>query len=383
MFWGIQNEIQIGGERAEVRRVVKELNELTKKEDPTRLTAQAHTSFIDISDDYNKISDIVGYNKYYGWYGSSTEYFSEWIDKFHSTNPGVSLCISEYGAEGLVQYHSDTPQVRDYTEEYHALYHEKVWKIFESKPFLMGTYVWNMFDFAANVRDEAGVKGRNNKGLVTYDRKIKKDAFYMYKAHWSDEKFIHITSKRFVDRAEDKINIKIYSNCHDVTLFVNGKEYESKSADEKVFIFENIHLQEGQNTVKAVSREASLEDIAMFNKVAEPNSSYNSPEDGVGQAAANWFQMLDLSDVVVKEIEITDDVYSTRCTFGELKENAEAHEVLREYLGEYDKASVFNMKKGMTIDQVSEIAKDVYNEKLMYMLNEKLTKIKKDVKVTK
>ena len=91
--------------------------------------------------------------------------------------------------------------MKDYTEEYHALFHETVWKIFSKRPYLWSTYVWNMFDFGANIRDEGGVKGRNNKGLITYDRKIKKDAFYMYKANWSDEKFVHITSKRFVDRA--------------------------------------------------------------------------------------------------------------------------------------------------------------------------------------
>ncbi|GIP16155.1 beta-galactosidase [Paenibacillus montaniterrae] len=379
MFWGVQNEIQIGGERAEARRLVKELNDLAKKVDPTRLTTMAHTSFVEITDDYNFISDIVGYNKYYGWYGSQPEYFSEWIDEFHETNPGVSLCISEYGAEGLVQYHSSTPQVRDYTEEYHALFHERVWKIFEQKPFLMGTYVWNMFDFAANVRDEAGVKGRNNKGLVTYDRKIKKDAFYMYKAHWSDEKFVHITSKRFVDRVEDAIAIKIYSNCTEVTLYVNGQEHGSAKSDDKVFIFENVRLQEGTTTIKAVSSQSNiiLEDVAVFNKVAEPNPSYTSPEDGIGTAAANWFNMPDLSDVEVKEIQITDDVYSTRCSFGELKENKEADAVLREYLGDYDGHPMFGMKRQMTIDQVSKISRDIYNDKLLYLLNEKLTKIKK------
>jgi len=379
MFWGVQNEIQIGGERPEARRLVKELNELTKQEDPTRLTTMAHTSFVEITDDYNFISDIVGYNKYYGWYGSTPEYFSEWIDEFHKTNPGVNLCISEYGAEGIVQYHSSTPQVRDYSEEYHALFHEKVWKVFEKKPFLTGTYVWNMFDFAANVRDEGGVKGRNNKGLVTYDRKIRKDAFYMYKAHWSDEKFVHIASKRFVDRPEDTINIKIYTNCQNVTLYVNGTEIGTAKSDDKVIVFEDVPMQEGTNVVKAVSShsDAVFEDVAVFNKVAEPNPSYKSPEDGIGTAAANWFQMPDFSDVEVKEIVIADDVYSTRCSFGELKENKEADAVLREYLGDYDGHPMFGMKQRMTIDQVAKIAKDVYHDKLMYKLNEKLTKIKK------
>lgn len=379
MFWGIQNEIQIGGERTEVRKLVKELNELTKKEDPTRLTTMANVMFVEDTDEYNYITDVVGSNRYYGWYTGEAEDFADWIDGFHQTNPGVGLCIAEYGAEGIVQYHSNNPKVKDYTEEYHALYHEKVWKIFETRPFLWATYVWNMFDFGANIRDEGGVKGRNNKGLVTYDRKIKKDAFYMYKAHWSEEKFVHITSKRFVDRAEDKINIKVYSNCNEVTLYVNGKEMESKVDDGRIFIFEDIVIHEGINVIKAISKvnDAVLEDVASFNKVSQPNTSYEAPDEGKGEAVANWFQMPDFSEVVVEKLQITDDVYSTRCSFGEIMINKEADAVLRKYLGEYDGHPMFAMTQKMTIDQISALARDIYTEKLMYMLNKELTNIKK------
>lgn len=381
MFWGIQNEIQIGGERPEVRKLVKELNDLTKKEDPTRLSTMANVMFIGDTDEYNYITDVVGYNKYYGWYVGKAEDFSEWIDSYHKTNPKVSLCISEYGAEGIVQYHSSNPQIKDYTEEYHALYHEKVWKIFKKRPFLWATYVWNMFDFGANIRDEGGVKGRNNKGLVSYDRKIKKDAFYMYKAHWSDEKFVHITSKRFVDRIEDRIQIKVYSNCDEVTLYVNGKVLESKISDDKTFIFEQVELHEGINEVKAVGIHEGemLEDTARFNKVSKPNASYNAPKEdkGEGEAVVNWFQMPDFSDTSVEELEITDDVYSTRCTFGEIMRNEEAAAVIKKYLPKLINHPMFAMQQGMTIDLVSTMAGDVFTEKFMYILNKELTKIKK------
>jgi beta-galactosidase len=379
MFWGIQNEIQIGGERPEVRKLVKELNELTKNEDHTRLTTMANVMFVEDTDEYNYITDVVGSNRYYGWYTGEAGDFADWIDGFHQTNPEVGLCIAEYGAEGIVQYHSNNPKVKDYTEEYHALYHEKVWKIFETRPFLWATYVWNMFDFGANIRDEGGVKGRNNKGLVTYDRKIKKDAFYMYKAHWSEEKFLHITSKRFVDRAEDKINIKVYSNCNEVTLYVNGKEMESKIDDGRIFIFEDIVINEGINVIKAISKveDAVLEDVASFNKVSHPNTSYEAPDEGKGEAVANWFQMPDFSEVVVEKLQITDDVYSTRCSFGEIMKNKEADAVLRKYLGEYDGHPMFAMTQKMTIDQLSTLARDFYTDKLIYMLNKELTKIKK------
>ncbi|MEH7492014.1 glycoside hydrolase family 2 protein [Neobacillus niacini] len=379
MFWGIQNEIQIGGDRPEVRRLVKELNELTKQEDPTRLSTMANVAFVGEKDEYNFITDIIGYNLYFGWYTGKPEDFGEWIDSYHKTNPKVALGISEYGVEGIVEYHNNDPKVKDYSEEYHALCHEKIWKIFETRPFLWGTYVWNMFDFGANIRDEGGIKGRNNKGLVTYDRRIKKDAFYMYKAHWSDEKFVHITSKRFVDRADESIILKIYSNCQEVTLYVNGKELESKVSSDKVFIFDNISLQEGMNAVRAVGRQkgAVLEDTAFFNKVAEPNTSYEAPDEGKGEAAENWFQMPDFDDVEIEEIEITDDVYSTRCTFGDLVKNEEAKAVLRKYMGKLDEHPSFSMTVGMTVEQVSYMAKEIYTEKMMYMLNKDLTRIKK------
>ncbi|RBW70064.1 glycoside hydrolase family 2 protein [Bacillus taeanensis] len=378
MFWGVQNEIQIGGDTPALRKLVKELNELTKKEDPTRLTTMANVMFVPDDDEYNYTTDTVGYNKYYGWYQGKAEDFAPWLDGFHKKNPNVSLCISEYGAEGIIQYHTNDPKVKDYTEEYHTLYHEKVWNIFAERPFLWATYVWNMFDFGANIRDEGGVKGRNNKGLITYDRKIKKDAFYMYKANWSDEKFVHITSKRFVDRADRTISVKAYSNCEELTLYVNGKEYETKTGS-KAFTFENVELQDGINEIKVAAKQdgVELQDTAFFNKVAEPNKSYEAPEEGKGGVVANWFQMPELGDVEVEEIEITDDVYSTRSTFGELVENDETNAILEKYLGNFSEHPMFGMAQAMTIDMIASMADDLFDEKLMYSLNKELTKIKK------
>jgi len=380
MFWGVQNEIQIDGERPEVRKLVKELNELTKKEDPTRLTTMANVLFVPDTDEYNYITDVVGYNKYYGWYVGKAEDFAPWLDSFHSTNPHRALCISEYGAEGIIEYHTGDPKVKDYTEEYHALFHETVWKTFEARPFLWATYVWNMFDFGANIRDEGGVKGRNNKGLVTYDRKIRKDAFYMYKAHWSEEKFVHITGKRYLDRDEDSITVKVYSNCGEVTLFVNGLEQETKSAD-KIFLFGNVRLKEGINEVKAVSNNegAIIKEAGWFKKVSEPNPSYRAPEAETGGLVSNWFQMpvFDDQDEEEGEFKITDDVYSTRCTFKELLENKEAKAVLFKYLGDFTENPSISMAMGMPVDVVAAMGVEVFTEKLMKKLNRELTKIKK------
>jgi beta-galactosidase len=380
MFWGIQNEIQIGGDRPEVRKLVKELNELTKKEDPTRLTTMANVMFVQDKDEYNYTTDIIGYNKYYGWYQGKTEDFAPWLDQFHQTNPQVKLGISEYGAEGILQYHTNDPKVKDYSEEYHALYHETVWKIFSARPYLWATYVWNMFDFGANIRDEGGVKGRNNKGLVAYDRKIKKDAFYMYKANWSDEKFVHITSKRFVERADDQITVKVYSNCDEVTLYANGVELGSKTSDDHVFIFENVQLQTGINEIKAVSNQEAVtyKDRAQFIKVAQVNSSYTAPEAETGGLVSNWFQMPDLGDVEIEDIVITDDVYSTRNTLGELLENKETRKVIEKYLvGFSEDHPMFGMAQGMPIDVLASMAEEMFTDKMMYTLNKELTKIKK------
>jgi len=381
MFWGIQNEIQISGERPELRKLVNELNELTKKEDSTRLTTMANVMFVEDDDPYNYVTDIVGYNKYYGWYQGKTEDFAGWLDGFHKTNPNVKLGISEYGAEGILQYHSNNPKVKDYSEEYHTLFHETVWKIFEKRPYLWSTYVWNMFDFGANIRDEGGVKGRNNKGLITYDRKIKKDAFYMYKAHWSDEKFIHITSKRFVDRVDDAITVKVYSNCNEVTLYVNGVEVSTKATDDKIFIFENIALHDGINEIKVISNQdgVTFKDAATFNKVSQFNPSYVAPEAETGGMAANWFEMpdIDLGEVEVEELEITANVYSTRCSLNEILKNEEAKAVITKYLGNVSENSTLGMMMGVKIDTIATMAEDILTNKLLYTINKELIKIKK------
>lgn len=379
IFWGIQNEIQIGGERPEVRKLVKELHALTKQEDPTRLTTMANVLFVSEEDEFNRMTDVIGYNKYYGWYHGKTDDFAPWLDKFHQINPDVPLCISEYGAEGIFQYHSSDPKVKDYTEEYHALFHEQTWKIFESKPYLWATYVWNMFDFGANIRDEGGVKGRNNKGLITYDRKIKKDAFYMYKAHWSEEKFVHITSKRFIDRHEDKIHVKVYSNCSKVALYVNGQLYDTITDDEKIFIYDNVPLTEGVNEIRAVAVEGETQfvDQAKFHKVDKPNPSYEAPVEDKGEEVANWFQMPELEGEI-EQLDITDDVYSTRCTFKELFEHPDAAAVLRKYLGEdFQDRPTYSMTQGFKIDTLAEMAPDHFTEQLLYVLNKELTQIKK------
>jgi len=187
-------------------------------------------------------------------------------------HPNRAVGLSEYGCDG---WHSNTPECKDYTEEYQAEYHEHMAKLLAERPEIWGSYVWNMFDFGCDMRDEGGVKGRNNKGLVTIDRKIKKDAFYVYKAYWSDEKFVHIASKRFAIRSDEKINIKIYSNMEKIRLFVNG-EYLGEKEGKKIFIFENVSLDMGANYIKAVgiSDDEEISDRTTFIREEKPFAGY-------------------------------------------------------------------------------------------------------------
>ena len=385
LFWGIQNEIQIGSRNEkEVRQVVRELNELTKKEDPTRLTTMANVFIVKDTDEYNYLTDVIGYNKYYGWYNGEAEDFAPWLDNFHETNPNTSLCVSEYGAEGIIEYHSDEPIVNDYTEEYHALYHEKVWKIFEERSYLWATYVWNMFDFAANVRDEGGVKGRNNKGLVTYDRKVKKDAFFMYKAHWSKDPFVHLAGKRYVERASDQIDLKVYTNCEQVTLYVNGVKIETQSAANRIVVLKDVALTDGLNHLKveAYSGDSVFVDQAWIEKVAEENLSYKAPVEDDNEMVANWFDMPELDDEVVGEVEIPEGVYSSRETLENLIENEKTKDIVISILGDLTKIPMYGMMKGFKLDVLASMADEegdnsLFSESRINRLNRELVKIKK------
>ena len=386
LFWGIQNEIQIGSKNEkEVRQVVRELNELTKKEDPTRLTTMANVFIVEDTDEYNYLTDVVGYNKYYGWYNGKAEDFAPWLDSFHETNPNTSLCISEYGAEGIIEYHSDEPIVKDYTEEYHALYHEKVWKIFEERSYLWATYVWNMFDFAANVRDEGGVKGRNNKGLVTYDRKVKKDAFFMYKAHWSNDPFVHLAGKRYVERASDKIALKVYTNCEQVTLYVNGVKVGTQSAANRIVVLKDVALTEGSNHLKVIAHvgDTTFVDQAWFEKVAEANLSYKAPVDDANEMVANWFDIPELDDERVEEVEIPEGVFSSRETLENLMENDKTKEIVTSILGDLTKIPMYGMMKGFKLEVLASMAEEeddgnsLFGEWRINRLNRELVKIKK------
>ncbi len=285
VVWGLSNEITMQG--AKDPDLIKNhhiLNDLCHEMDKTRLTTMAVVSMCGMDETaYLSIPDTVSYNHYFGWYGGDTSMNGPWFDEFHAMHPNTPIGCSEYGCEAL-NWHTSNPMQGDYTEEYQAYYHEELIKQLFSRKYLWATHVWNMFDFGADARAEGGENGQNHKGLVTFDRKYKKDSFYAYKAWLSDEPFVHICSKRYVDRVEDVTKVTVYSNQKTVELFVNGESIGVKEAQDHFFYFDVKN--EGESKIVAVSGD--LKDESLIRKVEEFNEEYRLVEKGV---VLNWFDV--------------------------------------------------------------------------------------------
>ena len=283
VVWGLSNEISIGGSTADLLENHRLLNDLCHEMDPTRLTTIAAVSMCKLDDPYLLIPDVVSYNHYFGWYGGDTSMNGPWFDKFHAAHPNIPIGCSEYGCEAL-NWHTSDPRQGDYTEEYQAYYHEELIRQLFTRKYLWATHVWNMFDFGADARAEGGENGQNHKGLVTMDRKYKKDSFYAYKAWLSDEPFVHLCGKRYVDRVEDVTKITVYSNLPEVELFVNGKSLGKKAAEDHFFYFDVPNA--GRSQLKAVA--GAYTDESIINKVDVFNEDYRLKEEG---AILNWFDI--------------------------------------------------------------------------------------------
>ena len=284
--WGIANEITFGGEKPQLEANLRELDALCRRLDPDRLTTIAQVTMLRKESPLNFITDMLSYNHSFGWYLGTLEDNERWLDEFHAMYPDRPLGLSEYGCEGIISWHSATPTVRDYSEEYQALYHEHMARIIDERPWLWATHVWNMFDFGCDARNEGGVAGRNNKGLVTFDRSIRKDAFYLYKAYWSDEPFVHLCGRRFSRRTGSVARVKVYSNADSVTLLVNGKPFATKEG-RRIFEFDGIPL--SRHTF-ITARADGCTDSMTLQKVDSPEQSYILPKDTTtANIAANWF----------------------------------------------------------------------------------------------
>ena len=383
-FWGISNEILIGADREDLRQNLRDLNELAKAMDPSRLTTMAQVSMTPMDSEHNYITDVVSYNHYFGWYGGEVEDNGPWLDKFHAMHPDKCLGVSEYGAENILLWHSAEPENHDYTEEYANHYHQEMLKTFASRPYLWATHQWNCFDFAADARNEGGVIGRNNKGLITYDRKEKKDAFYVYKAWWNPEPMVFVSGGRFVNRAPEERDVIVYTNCDEVTLVVNGVDVETKKAVDHMITFENVTLNDGENTVTAYAGEVKANTITLCG-VAEHDYSYDLPD---GNQGANWFDDPKLVEMK-KAFKYPKDAYSIKDKMGALMDNPETAKILgglmesfmggNSLLGSMGQISeeMMGFMRNMRLSDGLKMAGDAVSMEMKLALNQALNQIKK------
>ena len=271
--WSLGNEI--GSASDDPHRELQDLAALAHGEDPTRPTIEATDTAA--RPEMNKIPDLLGWNIYPGWYHGAKENYGQRTRRppRHSRHGG--LCVSEYGAGANTAQHEQNPRQPKTTgqwhpEEWQAEVHEAAWAAMKQRPFVWGTFVWCMFDFAVSTRHEGGQPGLNDKGLVTRDRQTKKDAFYFYKANWSDEPVLYLTSRRFTERTNAVTDVKIYSNAKEPELFVNGVSVGKRSEGENgVFIWKNVALTPGENKISAQAQAGgkTLTDECIW-KVASP-----------------------------------------------------------------------------------------------------------------
>ena len=283
VVWGLSNEISIAGATPDLLENHHILNDMCHEMDKTRLTTMAVVSMCSMDDPYVRIPDTVSYNHYFGWYGGDTSMNGPWFDEFHKKYPNQPIGCSEYGCEAL-NWHTSNPTQGDYTEEYQAYYHEELIKQLFTRKYMWATHVWNMFDFGADARAEGGENGQNHKGLMTFDRKYKKDSFYAYKAWLNPEPMVHICGKRYVDRVEDVTKVTVYSNAPAVELFANGESLGVKEAADHFFYFDVPNV--GETTL--VAKAGELTDESFIRKVDTFNEDYRMKEVG---AILNWFDI--------------------------------------------------------------------------------------------
>ncbi len=379
-FWGISNEILIGGISEKLVENHKELNALCKELDPTRLTTIAHVSMTPVDSPVHGITDVESYNHYFGWYGGKMEDNGPWFDNFHKEHPEISLGVSEYGCEGIITYHGPNPACKDYSEEYQALYHEHMAKVLKERPWLWSSHVWNMFDFGCAARNEGGVAGRNNKGLVTMDRKTKKDSYYIYKAYWNKEPMVHLCGRRYAQRAGETTEIRVYSNQPIVSLFINGELEEVKSA-EKVFVF-TVALKDGFNNILAIAGECK--DSMTIEKVEKEPDIYVLPEvNERAEGVANWFKLVGDLDLKAP-MEFPEGKYNVRCKMEEIAKSPKAMEVTAKAVKlatNFDLSpgvGMWDMMKGMCPEDMTKMAGSMMPDGFVESLNAQLILIDKE-----
>ncbi len=370
--WGLSNEITASGTVDEdLLENHSLLNNLCHKLDSTRPTTMAHVFMLETDSPLIDIADIGSYNLYFGWYLGELEQNDRFFDAYHDKFPNRVIGFSEYGADANPQFQSAAPERGDYSESYQCVYHEHILDCIEARPYLWATHVWNLFDFAADGRDEGGKHGVNQKGLVTMDRKLKKDAFYLYKAAWSREPFVHLCGRRYVNRAEDVTEVKVYSNQGEVTLYVDGKPLEIRSG-KGIFSF-RVPIS-GEHTIGA--KAGDCVDTITIRKVEQPDPAYQFIQGG---GIVNWFDKEDFKP----------GYFSIKDTLGELLAHPGAGAIVGQLMaqasasrGDVAKSTAGNanlqkMMAGMSLQSLLKQAGDAVTTEQVKQLNAALQQIKK------
>lgn len=380
--WGLSNEITASSQvTEELMDNHRELNELCHSLDSTRPTAMAHAFMLEKDSPLIPVADIAGYNLYFGWYLGELEQNDSFFDEYHKMFPDRVMGFTEYGADANISFHAEHPVQGDYSEEYQCIYHEHIAKMIEERPYLWATYVWNLFDFAADGRDEGGKHGQNQKGLVEFDHKTRKDAFYLYKALWSSEPFVHICGRRFVNRTGDKTLVRVYSNLPGVTLYdgdvVLARQNYTDCSQKGVYLFEVPLTGEMHLRAEAGEGAQAVSDEILIRHADQSDASYQFGKIG---EVVNWFD----------KITVNPDYYSVHDTLGTLMQNPATGAVVGQIMqkargsrGDVAKSTEGNkalqqMLAGMKLESLLlKAGSNVISKEMIQNINETLQKVPK------
>lgn len=370
--WGLSNEITVTAITSALIENHKALQELAKKLDPVRATTMAHVFMLPVDHELVHLPDVMAYNLYYGWYLGKLEENDQFFDQYHAKYPERMIGLSEYGADCHYKFQNPEPFRGDYSEQYQCLYHEHILRMLEARPYIWCSYLWNMFDFGADGRDEADDHGVNHKGMVSFDRTIKKDVFYLYKAYWSQEPFVHLTGSRYVERTEAVTTIIVYSNQQHVTLYVDGQALERQSGH-RIFTFK-VPIT-GSHCIEAKS--GNLTERIQVEKVNEANPTYLM----ACATLNNWFDD--------PEMSMIEGQFSIHDTIGEIRKHPQATTVVDEMMAHALRARgdvAQNLERNEAIEQMInqstvvefvKLAGGSITQEMVKAINGRLTKISK------
>lgn len=378
--WGVQNEVCMMTKNPYTFDLVERLSKFAKEMDPYRMTAQANEYTTEDDCPITYSTDIMGHNLYYGWYYGVIADLQDRLDNIHQVHPETPIILTEYGVDTNPRFHSLTPKVSDYTEEYQLAFCSNAIQAVEERSWMAGSFIWVMFDFGSAGRDEGGTKGKNQKGLITIDRKTKKDAFYLYKAHWSKEPFVYLAGRRFVNRPQKETDITVLGNLSRIQLFVNGAVFAEKTDAEAMTVIPSVPLLPGENTIRVLGWTkdgACYSDEILICSVKEADPSYVLPKKKEEKTAVNWFLNVDPETTKVYEKKpLRKEGFTLDSNVGDIFRNPAAKEIFMKYLKPLTENSRFESSKDfMSVSRLVNISRAGVPEQILDILEQELNEI--------